>query len=82
MTVIASALEYGLYATHRGDHDEWRNLKLERRPAAGGNNKNNWWLAWNRSEQRLARNKDAGRLAEYHPNIFAWVIDSLKEHQP
>jgi hypothetical protein len=78
MTVIASALGFTLYATHRGDFGEWRNLKLERRPAHGG--KNNWWLGWN--GERLARRKDSGLLAEHHPPVFAWVVDRLKEHQP
>jgi hypothetical protein len=58
---------------------QWRNLRLARQQHQEKVPKSNWWLAWN--GERLARNRDAGKLAEYHPAVYAWVIDSLVGEQ-
>jgi hypothetical protein len=53
-------------------NEVWRSLKLtcsERRK------KRNWWLGWN--GERLARNRDAGLLAEHDPEVYAWVIQEM-----
>jgi hypothetical protein len=55
--------------------DGWRSMKLTHRGGfvgSGRRRKRNWWLGWN--GERLARNYDAGKLYQYHPDIYAWVV--------
>ena len=54
---------------------EWRNLKLVRHARRPGE-KNTWWFGWNGERQSNAI--DAKKLAEHHPDVLQWVIDSLR----
>jgi hypothetical protein len=51
--------------------DGWRSLKLTCRRGR----KRNWWLGWNGT--RMARNADAAKLNERHPDVYGWVIDTM-----
>jgi hypothetical protein len=74
MELIASTDHFALFDRPDFAQGEWRSLKLERTDSKG--QKRNWWLGWN--GERFARNADAGKLAEHHPDVYDWVISSLK----
>ena len=60
----------------------WRSMKLTHPRGfvgSGRHRKRNWWLGWN--GERLAKNCDAGKLHQYHPDIYAWVVQEMRCHR-
>lgn len=55
----------------------WRSFYFH---APDRTSKSTWWIGWNGT--RLARNYDAGRLAEHAPELYAWVVATLRQHYP
>ena len=55
----------------------WLSLKLERRPRLA-REKNNWFFGWSVIGARLSRTTDSRLLAEHHPKISRWVVESLR----
>jgi hypothetical protein len=54
---------------------QWLSLKLVRSPPEP-RTPNSWYLGWNGA--RMARNTDAVKLNEKHPEVMQWVIDVLR----
>lgn len=57
------------------DSGDWRNFKI----VAAGKNlpKQNWWIAFNRAEGRIVKNRDAGLLAEHRPAAYEWFLSEV-----
>ncbi len=53
----------------------WTSMKLFRDDVGP---KNLWQVGF--KDGRLARNKDAGLLSEHHPEIAAWVKETVTKH--
>ena len=70
---IASTVEYELFELPGRSTPQWRCLKLV---SLARTAKRNWWFGWN--GERIARSSDAGKLADQHPAVYAWVIEALK----
>jgi hypothetical protein len=45
-------------------------------PCPQARRKEHWWFGWN--GERLSNAIDTKKLAEHHPDVLQWVIDSLK----
>lgn len=54
----------------------WKNLKLISEDVRMC--KRNYWPSWNVEERRLARNHDAGVLAQRHPQVYEWLVKTLE----
>ena len=73
----------GFRLVYQSTNGEWHTLKLTHPigfRGEGRRRKRNWWLAWN--DDRLARNSDAGKLHQYQPDIYNWVVDALTLWHP
>jgi hypothetical protein len=71
---VASTVEYELFELPDRSTTAWRCMRLVRHARDAG--KKNWWFGWN--GERIARSTDAKNLAEHHPAVHAWVIETLK----
>jgi hypothetical protein len=69
---ISGMAAFTLYDRPRHANGGWRSLKLT---CPTRQKKRAWWLGWN--GERLARNHDAGLLADHEPEIYRWVIQCL-----
>lgn len=71
---LATCAGFALFERKGFGSNGWRSLKLVRNPREAG--QNSWHLGWNGT--RMARNTDAVKLIEDHPETMQWVIDSLR----
>jgi hypothetical protein len=76
MTPLGATGSFALFERPDKASPPWRSLKLIRTDKGP---KKNWWLGWN--GERLAVNNDQRKLAEHHPDIEAWVIETLRGFQ-
>jgi hypothetical protein len=76
--IAARAGGFSLVERETTGASPWRNLKVILRHDGTGKRKRKWWLAWSTAEQRLSRSSDAVALAERHPEIAEWVIETLR----
>ena len=74
---VASGDGFVLYERPGISFGGWLNIKVTR--ANEGAGKRNWHFGWSTTEQRLSRSSDALDLAEHHPELRAWVVDTLKQ---
>ena len=80
MVVIARREDgFVLYERPSKISTEWRSFKLEKRVPGRRKwgTKRNWWIGWN--GERLSRNRDVGIMAQYDPELMAWVVETLRE---
>jgi hypothetical protein len=77
MDMIAATAHFALFERTEWSNATWRSLKLERTDGQG--KKRKWSLGWN--GERLARNADAAKLSEHHPDVYDWVIESLQSRR-
>ncbi len=75
LIALATCGKFTLYERAGRARDGWRSLKLVRDPREAG--QNSWHLGWNGT--RMARNTDAVKLIDDHPETMQWVIDTLRE---
>lgn len=77
--IVAERNGFKLYERSKASRNGWLSLKLVRSPANGKRRreeKYNWCLGWN--GKRLSRCSDTARLADDHPFVYAWVLDTLE----
>lgn len=74
---LGTHADFVLYERTARSTELWQNLKLVR--VGDGTKKANWWAGWHRRDHRLSRNHDTGHLAEHHPEVMEWLVETLQQ---